>query len=417
MNDVTDLEIEEIRIDDPPADETEEQKIRGKKVIKVIPRVPQASERIYSLSSSLCYVDESVPVLSLAEDLGDDTIPAVGVVDASGRVKGIVERTEFFNLLSRPFGRDVMQKQIVKDVTVAVKIFHWEENIFIVSSELQNEIGINENRYFLLTTDDRRFAGIFSSRDMLLYLSNMTMKDLHLARRIQTRIVKEYFRYSNTLFDVVGSSIMARGVGGDFYGVREYAPGQWVILLCDVSGKGMAASLITTMLSGMMTTYDFFRGLGPFITGLNSTLVESFEFERFITGVFLLFDGNTGTITGCDMGHSYKYLFRSPTMRDFRDTASNYPVGITENLPEPETFSITLEEGDILFLLTDGILEQEGPDGKEYPFSRISAILKRYGQGKLETIKIKLLEDFHRYRQNRPLHDDTTFLILRYLAG
>lgn len=414
MNGLPDVEIEDIHIDETGTKDPAAAEGDSKGILKIVQHPAHSSDRIFSLSSSLWYVEESVPALSLADALGDDTIPAVGVVDASGRVKGIVIRRDFFNLLSRPFGRDVTKKHIVKDVTSTVKTFHWEENIFFVSSEIQAEIGKHENCYFLLKTDDERFAGIFSSRDMLMYLSDLTMKDLELARKIQTRLVKEYYRYSGYRFEVVASSIMAKGVGGDYYGVREYAPERWIIMLCDVSGKGMAASLITSMLSGMMETYDFSQGLEAFITGLNRTLVESFEQERFITGVFCLLNAATGKVVYCDMGHSYKYLLRNGSVLEFKNRASNYPVGITGDLPRPEASSFTLQRDDIFFLLTDGILEQLGPDGDDYSFNRLSSILKRHGSGKLETLKIKLLEDFHRFRGNRPLHDDTTFLLLRY---
>ena len=93
------------------------------------------------------------------------------------------------------------------------------------------------------------------TKDMLVFLAEITRRDIALSRKIQTRIVKEEDELNETNFSLSASSIMAKGIGGDFYSYKKISDSQYLIALCDVSGKGMAASLLSSLLSGFLNTY------------------------------------------------------------------------------------------------------------------------------------------------------------------
>ena len=70
---------------------------------------------------------------------------------------------------------------------------------------------------------------------------------------------------------------MAKGVGGDFYMLKEVRNRVWFGGLCDVSGKGMAASLLTSVLSGFINNYDYRKRLVNFAEDLNGHLYSNSE--------------------------------------------------------------------------------------------------------------------------------------------
>ncbi len=136
-----------------------------------------------------------------------------------------------------------------------------DTNIFSVSEILDRIQSDDRIHYYPLKTKEGYFAGIFSSQDMLIYLSSITREDINLASTIQSRIVKGFTYYEDEHLEYTGSSTMAKGVGGDFYAEAKYKNDQRMFCLCDVSGKGMAASLVTTALWGSFSTFNYELGI------------------------------------------------------------------------------------------------------------------------------------------------------------
>jgi sigma-B regulation protein RsbU (phosphoserine phosphatase) len=99
-----------------------------------------------------------------------------------------------------------------------------------------------------------------------------------------------------------------KGVGGDFIYHRTLAKDRQFVALCDVSGKGVAASMVTTLLWGIMETYDFTRGLKAFLRDLNQAVIKAFHLEKYLTGLFLVYNPKTQQVKIADMGHSLAFL-------------------------------------------------------------------------------------------------------------
>ena len=73
-----------------------------------------------------------------------------------------------------------------------------------------------------------------------------------------------------------------------------------------------------------------------------------------------------------------------------------------------------MNKDDILFLLTDGLLEQVNTDRRTYSLSRVEIVLRENHEKRLNDVRDTLLEDFHQFRSLAHLQDDITFLFLRY---
>lgn len=341
------------------------------------------------------------------------SLQAVGVVDEDDTVAGIVVRRDFFATMSRPYAQDVFRNHPVTEIMTTARAFSGDSDIFTVSEDIAEEMREPTVQYYLLTWSGERFGGIFSSQDMLVYLSQITQNDIELARKLQARIVREREIAVGSRLELVASSHTAKGVGGDFYKTTQYAPGKWIITVCDVSGKGVAASIITSVLWGMMSIYDFSHGFVPFIRQLNDYLVQTFETEKFVTAVFLDYDEATGTVTICDMGHSHVFLFRDGALHALKTRQNNLPLGIVAGL-EPKTDTFRPRDTDLLFLITDGLIEQPNEQDETYSLKRVSDILKKYESDPVESVSDRIFKDFNRFRGRRPLGDDITWALMRF---
>lgn len=372
------------------------------------------NQSIARIASSFAFVRDDARIRRVQIELRDrEELEALGVVDASGRTVGMIVRRDFFATMARPFAQDVFRNHTVREIMAAPRTFNVEQDLFTVADELEAAMRSPGVAYFALVDGDGAYGGAFSTQDLLVYLSQITQADIALARKLQSRIVREREFLVGNRLEVVSVSRTAKGVGGDFYEVRRYDEGRWVIAMCDVSGKGVAASIITSVLWGMMSIYDFRNGVVPFIRQLNNYLVRTFETEKFVTAIFADYDEATGVVELCDMGHSHIYLHRDGALGPIETHHANLPIGIVSDV-DPEVDRLTPRPDDTLFLLTDGLIEQENEAGATYDIAKVEALFARHGTMPVEVLSDRLVEDFDTFRGRRPLTDDVTWSIMRF---
>jgi sigma-B regulation protein RsbU (phosphoserine phosphatase) len=383
-------------------------------VLHTITRPQVNNQSIARITTAFHYVYSNEFVLDVLDALRDnEAIHAVAVINQRKQVQGILVRRDFFATMSRPYAQDLFRHRPVAEVTVPARTFQSDQNLFTVSEEIDQDMRNPGVHYYLLVTAAGHFRGIFSSQDMLVYLSQMTQNDIALARNLQSRIVRERRFVTGPRFEFVAASWTAKGVGGDFYEIRRYADHRWIIAMCDVSGKGVAASIITSVIWGMMSIYDFTSGLAPFIRHLNEYLVKTFETEKYVTAVFMDYDERSGALELCDMGHSHIFLFRNSRFMKLNTNQNNLPVGIVPEL-EPIVDHFVPKRDDILLLLTDGLTEQENIAGDTYGLDNVVRVFGANKSEPVENISDFLRDDFRQFRGRRNLADDVTYAIMRF---
>lgn len=372
------------------------------------------NQAINQIATEFNYVAADTIIEELANDLNkDDSIRAVGVVDEQRRVKGVIARNELFSLLGRPYGRDVLSRLPVSEVGMKAPRIRFDANIFTAADELDEYLRASEVSYFCLTDDSDRFHGIFSTHDLLLYLSEMTQRDIALARKLQSRIVHERDLVVGKTFEFTSYSQSAKGVGGDFYRIAQTDDEDWVMTVCDVSGKGVSASILTSVMWGMMSIYDFRRGMGPFIREVNSYVMDTFESEKFVTGVFISYNERTGVLQLCDMGHSHIFVFRNGKLQRLNTHNSNMPIGVVADV-DPVLNRFVPRENDILLVVTDGLLEQESESQEIFSLERVSSILSTHHEKPVESINDRIISEFEEFRGNHHLNDDVTYIMVKF---
>ena len=374
-----------------------------------------SGEVIGKIISSGHYVNEDARIGDAAQFLSaDENIFCFGVVDKDMKCRGVVRRKDIFDLLGQPFGRDLYRNKNIGIVMRDVPSFFRNKNIFSVSEKIKNDLGAHGTKYYYLFDAADKFSGIFSTKDMLVYLSEITRKEIQMAHRVQTSITKEESHYENDCIEIICGSKMAKGIGGDYYHVNEYDSGKWIFSLCDVSGKGISASLVSTVIGGMFSIYDFKTAIPGFIAKLNSYLYKTFESDKFVTSVIADFDEKTGQISLYDMGHAITYLFRNGKL--YRINLEEYgsiPLGIAAKI-DPNPAKLELQPGDIFLIMSDGIEEQVNGDNESYGQSRVQSILVRNKHAGLTLIEKALYDDVNAFREGYPQHDDMTVLMIRY---
>ena len=190
--------------------------------------------------------------------------------------------------------------------------------------------------------------------------------ELGAAREIQQRLVPAKLP-SVKGYTIEAAYIPAQEVGGDFYQVFAQDDGAQLVVVGDVSGKGLKAAMTSTLALGALRALAQ-EGLGPgvVLTRLNRQMVETGD-GGFITCVCARVTGN-GEIILANAGHLAPYRNGEELQ-----VSMDLPLGISAN-ERYEERAFKLAPGDRLTLLSDGVLEARDPNGELFGFERMQAI-------------------------------------------
>jgi sigma-B regulation protein RsbU (phosphoserine phosphatase) len=392
--------------------ETDETQIQKGRFLQQYESKSAFSERIEKLVSSRWFVKSNAPILDVSEELKNQNISAAGVVDENSEILGIVIKQSLLNLLSRQYGREVLKTSEIKSVMSECRLFDQDTNIFAAAELISHEMKSEENIYYAVKDPEKKFTGIFSTNDMLVYLSMLTRRDIELAKIIQKGMVKEFEYVHKDSIEIVCSSIMAQSVGGDFYSIQKSNDDSLFLALCDVSGKGIAASLVTAFLSGMIYNYRYYSQLTDFVLELNRLFVKIFEMEKFVTGQFIDLDAKNGNLVVCEMGHPFAFSYKDENISKVFEDSGNLPVGISSEI-DIQLVNYRMTKGEIIIIVTDGFTEQTDNTGTEFSIQQLSEIFKNHNELPLNSLAVRILEYFHSFRKKTPLRDDATFILIR----
>lgn len=374
----------------------------------------RSAQAITTLAASRTFTSAETAIEDLADAMdGDPELLAVGVVDEAGAPIGLVLRAELFAQLGRPYGREFYKKKPVSTLAQEARVFRDDLNIFSVADMLARELREPHSSFYLLADTAGRYSGVFSTRNLLVHLSDITARDIALARRIQTSIVQESWDTVGGRLRVACASTTAKEVGGDFYLVKKLDETRHLVAVCDVSGKGIAASLITAVLGGFFDGYGATTVMKDFLARLNRYIHDTFRLEFFVTGIIATFDEQTGEAVLCNLGHSYLLLMEGGTLFRLGQGKANPPLGVSPDLA-PLSRGFHLKPGALIVIFTDGVVEQTNARGEEYSPRRLWARLKTSGHLAPREISQSLSEDLAAFRTNEPQKDDMTWVVLRF---
>jgi len=186
------------------------------------------------------------------------------------------------------------------------------------------------------------------------------------AREIQQRLVPASLP-ALPGFHVEAAYLPAQEVGGDFYQVLEQRDGYALIVVGDVSGKGLKAAMTGALAIGALRTLaDENLSPGALLSRLNRQMLTAQE-SGFITCLCVRISLQ-GSVTMANAGHLSPYRRGEEIKVD-----SGLPLGLTADADYSETH-LELAPGDTLMLLSDGVVEAMNDEHQLFGFERTRAI-------------------------------------------
>ena len=202
-----------------------------------------------------------------------------------------------------------------------------------------------------------------------------------------------------------------RYVGGDFYDFVQLSSGDWVGILADVSGKGMPAALLSSMVLGALNM-EFRSGTQPqeVLNRVNQLLYEKSLPCQFVT-LFLFLLNPQGAGQFISAGHNPAYLFRSATGKIEAIVSDSYVLGLFD-FASYQARALHLCKGDVLVVYSDGLTEAENQQEEMFGTGRLLHLIQQHAPAGSVALKEKFLNAIEEFTQGMPQTDDITFVVV-----
>lgn len=234
--------------------------------------------------------------------------------------------------------------------------------------------------------------------------------ELELASNLQSSLMQSV----ENLGDNVASYYeAARFLGGDIlYGMRNDR--ELVLAIGDVSGKGLAASLLGSSVFAMMDyQVKSGRSVSESLERTNNYICSLGREGFFCTAFLLRHDIKSGRISYASAGHNKMYYVKSSEVEEL--SCKGLPLGIFEDF-EYEEKELELVEGGFFALYTDGITEAEDQLLELYSEERLKDLLLEGTQLSPNLVKQRILDDLNLFCDGAEQSDDITFLLYNPMA-
>jgi sigma-B regulation protein RsbU (phosphoserine phosphatase) len=240
-------------------------------------------------------------------------------------------------------------------------------------------------------------------------------KELEIGRRIQEELLPRA-PLRSPFAEIGGASIPAREVGGDFFNYFPLRQDEVAVLLGDVSGKGVGAALLMASLQATLRARLALESdLAKLADDLDREMGGTEPLAPYVTLFLAVLEGEVGRLRFVNAGHNTQLVRRRDGGVE-RLASSGRPPGLYPGGGYAQE-TVSLGEGDALFLFTDGVVEAEDESGEPFGMERLEAVLSVHTGDDLAALLAHVHEAVRTHRGPREAEDDATLLALRAFAG
>ena len=240
--------------------------------------------------------------------------------------------------------------------------------------------------------------------------------DLQIARDIQ-RILLPSKPPPIDGFDIAGVNIPARQVSGDYFDYIKVDEDRLGVVIADVSGKGVPASLIMAICRSVLRA-EARLGQSPaeVLRKVNRQLYPDIKEDMFISMAYLILDHKKNQFILSRGGHDAPLLYRAAT----GEVETLKPPGMALGIDSGDVFdritgdlSVPLATDDCLVLYTDGVTEMLDANGDEFGPERMLRSIRASASEGAQGVIARLTDDVRNFAAGHPQNDDITLIVVR----
>jgi serine phosphatase RsbU (regulator of sigma subunit)/ligand-binding sensor domain-containing protein len=237
-------------------------------------------------------------------------------------------------------------------------------------------------------------------------------KEMQVASAIQQRVLPQQLPRIPG-YDLAGINLPADEVGGDYYDIIALHDGRVVMVIADVTGKGVAASLLVNGLhAALRVRLEYEMDTVTLIRHLNEYLYKSTPPNAFVTFLIAVLDPATGDLEIVNAGHNPALLHRNGSVRETL-RSQHLPLGCAVSTTPYHSEHYVLEPGQGLLLFTDGITEAMNVDFEPFGQEPLEKLVTMHRTQPAAMLLGLIVAELQHYARNAEQSDDITALYIR----
>jgi serine phosphatase RsbU (regulator of sigma subunit) len=268
--------------------------------------------------------------------------------------------------------------------------------------------------YFFVVHRDKAHRQLAEEKARSESLLSRIGADLEQAARIQRDLLPKKTPDLEGC-DIAGINMPCYEIGGDYYDFIPIDGDRLGVVIADVSGKGISASLLMASLrAALLAEVRPDCVLERMAARLSDFVYASSGPSHFVTCFFGEVDRRTSELRYVNAGHNPPFILgRDGTRRDLE--SSGFPLGMFAGSTY-RTGTVSLEPGELAVLYTDGISEGRNAQGEDYSDVRLAALVRESRRLGAAEICFKVLADVQDYACGTQPCDDITLVIVKRSA-
>ncbi|MEM9292226.1 MAG: SpoIIE family protein phosphatase [Acidobacteriota bacterium] len=234
-------------------------------------------------------------------------------------------------------------------------------------------------------------------------------QDLALAAQIQDHLFPSSLPRAQGLY-LAARNIPAQRVGGDYYDALPLEDGGMLFCVADVSGKGVAASLLMSNLQATLRALLTEESdLAQIVARSSQLLFDTTPANKYVTALFVETDAQGRQVRYVNAGHNEGLLVRQDGQVEELG-AGGMPVGLFPGASY-EARELSLAPGDLLALYSDGVTEANDPEGEEWGGEALREVLIQERSHGADAVVARVFAAVEAFAAGSPQYDDITLLV------
>ncbi|MBQ9673092.1 MAG: serine/threonine-protein phosphatase [Ruminococcus sp.] len=246
--------------------------------------------------------------------------------------------------------------------------------------------------------------------------SSIVKAELNTANQIQNSMVPNIFPAfpDRDEFEVYAKMYTAKEVGGDFYDYFLVDDNHLALVIADVSGKGVPAALFMMATKILVKERTLMGGTpAEILEFVNERICSNNEAEMFVTVWLGILEINTGKVIAANAGHEYPLIYKNGDKFELIHDKHGFVIGGMDGI-RYKNYEFKLDEGDTLFLYTDGVTEANNEDEELFGVERMLNSANTNPNADPEEIIKNIKNGIDSFVGNTERFDDFTMLCLKY---
>ncbi len=244
---------------------------------------------------------------------------------------------------------------------------------------------------------------------------NRMISELNIAAQLQRDTLPTTEVMNIKGMQIVAKTRPASEVGGDTFNYFT-VKGKTYVYIGDVTGHGVAAGLIMTMVNSFISVFaDFYSTPYEVLVSVNKYIKKHVKKAMFMTLVMLCWDQEKQKLTYVGAGHEHILVYRAATGQCEAILSGGIALGmVPDNSKVIKETELSLGEGDMVVLYTDGVTEAKNVAGELFGLQRLQSLVVEYcAQYSPDGVHYHIAKNVSEYMEGHGQDDDITLIVMK----